>query len=51
MDDYQLKELIEGHFTGCFLKMGLLVFATGMTGFAMMIPMINRNQEKDRIER
>ncbi len=43
MDDFQLKELVEGHFTGCFLKMSLMVFLVGLTGFAMMVPMINRN--------
>lgn len=43
MDDSQLQELVEGHFPTCFLKMGLLVFAVGMTGFALMMPMISRN--------
>jgi hypothetical protein len=43
MDDLQLKELVEGRFTGCFLKMSLMVFLVGLAGFAMMVPMINRN--------
>lgn len=48
MDDVQLKELVEGHFTVCFLKMSLMVFVVGFCGFAMMVPMINRNEERDR---
>lgn len=48
MDDVQLKELVEGHFTVCFLKMSLMVFMVGFCGFAMMVPMINRNEERDR---
>lgn len=48
MDDVQLKELVEGHFTPCFLKMSLMVFIVGFSGFAMMVPMINRNEERDK---
>lgn len=43
MDDEQLNDLINQTFQGCLAKMSLLVMVVGSIGFALMIPMINRN--------
>ena len=46
-----LAELVEERLQGCLLKMAIWILGIGTVGIAMLIPMTNSNDQKDKVER